>query len=214
MVRIWVLLPVLILLSSPAWAYRDNPPEPGLRYRVIEPVVGEVEVRSGPSVVGETIAIFDEKVRDVVVTGRVSVSAGRVWWEIVHKDVAGGSGWVAARFLAPIERTAGRETGYPLECTGAEPEWSLEVATEQGKFTSAEDADQSWSVADWLPARGQKGRFVVPLLSPADDGSGYLLINRTLQFCRAGSTDVEYPFDATLIAPSGAVFGGCCARGG
>lgn len=214
MLRSLVLLSALVLPATPALAIRDTPPEPGVHYRVSDRAFGAVEVKASPSIVGETVATFDASARDVVVTGRVSIGAGRMWWEVVHPGPGTATGWTASRFLTPVDESAAPETGYALECNGRGPDWLLAAAEGQARFNPVEGAPGEWKAGEWLPARGQKGRFVVALSSPQHDATGYLVVSRTLQYCRVGGTGLQYPFDATLIAPSGMVLGGCCYRAG
>jgi uncharacterized membrane protein len=211
-----VALPLIVVAMLLAWApvaaIQEATPEPEWRYRVSGiPADGTLNVRARAGTTSDVVGRLEGDAAGIVVTGVRQEVRGSVWWQIVFPDAMRGTGWVNARYLTPQDPGAERETGFPLACSGTEPFWSLRLADGTGIMEQMDGERASWGTGDWLSARGRWGRYAVPLT--AEDGrTGYTVISRTYHFCSDGMSDMQYPYDATIITPADNVLGGCCRR--
>ncbi len=86
-----------------------------------------LNVRSFPGTDGAIIARIPPHMGGLRWNGESAAVAGGTWWELVHPDLPGGTGWVNARFLEAEEGGVG----------AAEPQ----IATAQAGFGEAQDHD-------------------------------------------------------------------------
>jgi hypothetical protein len=86
-----------------------------------------LNVRSFPGTDGAIIARIPPHMGGLRWNGESAAVAGGTWWELVHPDLPGGTGWVNARFLEAEEGGVG----------AAEPQ----IATAQAGFGQAQDHD-------------------------------------------------------------------------
>ncbi|MGY6643663.1 MAG: hypothetical protein ACXIVD_00435, partial [Salinarimonas sp.] len=78
-----------------------------LSYRVIGVAMGDaLNIRSFPGTDGEIIARASPDAEGLRWNGQSAAVAGATWWELVHPDLPGGTGWVNSRFLEAQEGVA------------------------------------------------------------------------------------------------------------
>jgi uncharacterized membrane protein len=211
----WLILNLLLLVTSPAITDQLSAPEPAVTYRVVNVAAADVlRVRSQPEATAPVIGNLPANATGIILTG-VRQNVGQAsWWQIIVDETAGGAGWVNSRFLAVADPTAKREIGFGLRCIGTEPFWSLEIANGQASFTTPEGERWLWKAHSWQDAAGHEPgqRFVIQLDNQSSDASGWAAVSRQQQFCSDGMSDLEYPYDLIVATPTGRVLGGCCAR--
>lgn len=194
-------------------------PEPGWTYRVVD-VAGDdqLNVREQPGVGAPVVATLAPDASRIVVSGlRMRVGAG-VWWEIHHGATPRSTGWVNARFLAPVDPGVEPDTGFALRCSGTEPFWSLEVDGAQAQFSTPQPDEKLpvWRASSWMNAANMRPgmTFVVRLYGDGQSDPGVAAISRPREpdACTDFMSDFEYPYDATVLTPEGRVLAGCCTR--
>lgn len=208
--RISKSLATAILICAPAVALAipQATPEPGRAYRVVDVAAGDtLTIRAAPHAQAERVGELAADAPSVHVAGTRVEAEGSVWWQVLQGD---GTGWVNARYLTLVDPAADPEQDYPLLCSGTEPFWNVVVRDDQAAFEVPGEAPVPWKAGPMTQASGSLGRYAVRL--EADGDVGYLTASRNYHFCSDGMSDINFPFDAILIAPGGEVYGGCCAR--
>jgi hypothetical protein len=78
-----------------------------LSYRIIGVALDDaLNIRSFPGTDGEIIARASPDAEGLRWNGQSAAVAGATWWELVHPDLPGGTGWVNSRFLEAQEGVA------------------------------------------------------------------------------------------------------------
>jgi uncharacterized membrane protein len=214
-IRVVCFFWVISLSAMQAHAVENTVPEPGIPY-ALKGVsqTDQLNVRSQPGADSEVIGSLSPATSKVLLTGVRQALAKSIWWQIIFPKAASGTGWVNAQFLVPAGGVDNEETNYPLSCIGTEPFWSLYTNGQQAKYSFLE-SEQNFQASQWINARGLRGHFVIRLRSGNlnDSSQGYATVLRNHNFCSDGMSDIQYPFDVTVITPAGQVYGGCCSRG-
>jgi uncharacterized membrane protein len=194
---------------------RDDRPEPGLRYRVVNVAAGDtLNLRGDPSKTAPTIGSLSPSETGIIVTGVSQSVEGATWWQVFHGAAEKSTGWVNAHFLAPVDSPGEPESNFSLRCVGTEPFWSLDLTAGQAIFTGLEGEQLRWRASPWrqVVGFGPGQRFTIGLGSTEDAHEGWLAVSRAQQFCTDGMSDLEYPYDVIMTIPRGDILGGCCAR--
>ncbi|SFB11801.1 SH3 domain-containing protein [Poseidonocella pacifica] len=159
-----------------------------------------LNIRAAPTVQGQDIGDLSASASGVEVTG-----AQDGWLRITHE---GGPAWVSARYM---RRQPGSEAllGRPLQCSGTEPFWSLQVGADgQLTFRTPEGAETAFAAGDSISSAN---RSDVALIRSAE-GTAQLLVSR--RACSDGMSDIIYGLTSDLLleAPMGMrLLSGCCS---
>jgi hypothetical protein len=124
---IWVWLAIMVM-SGPAFA-AETTPDPALRYQVVDVAADDqLNVREQPGVDARVLGRLAPHADNLIITGAVMEVGGSDWWEIVFVEGYLSRGWVNGRFLEAMDLDWDeRERDYPMQCSGTEPFWSLEL---------------------------------------------------------------------------------------
>jgi uncharacterized membrane protein len=122
-------------------------------------------------------------------------------------------GWIASRFLEPVEMTTLGESSIPvgLSCSGTEPFWALGLQEATGTYSHPEDGDSEFVLDSVAVAEGYLGSPALVTLATEDSR----VIEATIlgAECSDGMSDRSYGWTVTmqLIAPGQRRFlTGCC----
>lgn len=208
--RAAALLALALLLAAPPAPAESLPPE----YFQVTALAADdpLAVRAKPSAEAESLGALPGGAGPIeVVATRM---AGQTEWAQILWDER--PGWVAARYLEPIEPERLGRTALPvgLVCSGTEPFWALTL--------------QSQSEADWLVpllderaerrigwALGAGGRqgwpAAIRFSDAAGEDAGVMIVRPGL--CSDGMSDRDYGWLAafqTYLDGQPAFFEGCC----
>lgn len=185
-------------------------PDPGLSYAVKGVAAHDrLNVRSHPGAGSEIVGSLAYDARGILLTGRRMTEGSSVWWETIIPGGPGGTGWINHRYLAA--EPGDGQPGYPLQCVGTEPFWSLKLTAGSGVFSDP-DGTVTLSTSGWIKSRNSPAVFAISMRRGDADrtGEGYTAVRRAS--CSDGMSDFAYPFEATVILPDQTVFDGCCSR--
>lgn len=135
------------------------------------------------------------------------------WGRIVHGE---GNGWVALRFLTPVEpeRVGGSPIPTGLICTGTEPFWSIATDApdavtfaEPGPGGIAEDRAR----VEWAGAASGRSGFPAAVRARGAVAD-YALVLRPAA-CNDGMSDRDYGWTADLMTGA-RLLTGCCRLDG
>lgn len=135
------------------------------------------------------------------------------WGRIVHGE---GNGWVALRFLQPVEPARVGDSPIPtgLTCTGTEPFWSLATDApdavtfaEPGPDGIAEDRAR----VQWAGAASGRSGFPAALRARGA-AADYALVLRPAA-CNDGMSGRDYGWSAEVLTGE-RLLTGCCRLGG
>lgn len=181
-------------------------PDPGLRYSVDGP--GPLVLRAAPDPAAPQAGALAAGSVGLVLTGRVSGSGEGAFWEILPPGAGDRPAWVAARRLV-----AGDPDPAPpvLQCSGTEPFWGLKLAAGEARMSRPGAPDGLMKAGPRRMAAGDP-RVEVRRLSAPGRGVGQVVVIRRTSGCSDGMSDLTYPYETVVTAPSGEVLSGCCRR--
>jgi uncharacterized membrane protein len=207
-IGVWL---AIMVMSGPAFA-AETTPDPALRYQVVDVAADDqLNVREGPGVDARVLGGLAPHADNLIITGAVTDVGGSDWWEIVFVEGYLSRGWVNGRFLEAMDLDwDARERDYPMQCSGTEPFWSLELEDGEASYSDPDGETLTMRASQWRKARGLFGTFAVQLEHQGE--VGYASVWRERFYCSDGMSDIRYPFGTVLIRPDGEVFAGCCRR--
>lgn len=132
------------------------------------------------------------------------------WGQVVHGE---GNGWVALRYLAPVEPARVGPSPIPvgLFCSGTEPFWSLRI-TGPDRLTFAEPGEGAEPLEDdariaWAAQASGRSGFPAALRAAGETGDYALLLRPAA--CSDGMSDRLYGWTADVLAGD-RLLTGCC----
>jgi uncharacterized membrane protein len=143
----------------------------------------------------------------------VIVKGSAEWGRVIGPDA---DGWIAMRFLEPVEVPAISNTLIPegLACYGTEPFWNLSISSANGiKISTPDEPEASYKMQSAISAVGRNNRFSV--IGGEGAARIAIVLARDAE-CSDGMSDRNYPWRADVLRelPGSAdfphAFEGCC----
>jgi len=140
-------------------------------------------------------------------------------YEVIETDETGkwgkilwleGSGWVALKYMVPIQVEQLLQTEVPvgLVCAGTEPFWTIELQSQQTAVFTTSEFTNSLSVVAAKPSRNGAG-FPVAVELQSEHYSTISVLKRAA--CADGMSDISYGWTIdTAIQPQLQLLSGCC----
>jgi len=147
------------------------------------------------------------------------IAAGSKPYEIIETDESGnwgrilwleGSGWVALRFMEPIQVEQLAKTAVPvgLVCAGTEPFWTLELQSQQTALFTTSESNNSLSVTSAESSRNQS-TYPVAVELQSESYSAISVLRRSQ--CADGMSDISYSWAVDVVMqPELQLLSGCC----
>jgi uncharacterized membrane protein len=186
--------------------------EPGF-YAVTGVAAGDVlNIRAEPDPKSDILESLEPGARPVEVL-ETRTEGSTEWGRVLSGDA---NGWVAMRFLQPIEVPVIAGTDIPdgLACGGTEPFWGARLSTADGiVFAPIEGPETAFPISRALNAVGRNSRFAV--LGEAGGTRASAIIAR-FETCTDGMSDRDFGWriDLLLEKPGDAGYPqlheGCC----
>ena len=208
--RALVVVVAAALLAGPAAAFYE--------YKVTGVAAGDVlNIREDVASAGQVssariVGTIPADATGVEGTGVTVEIGGSLWRQVTHGGV---TGWVAARFLSPVEDASGDRPPADLHCGGTEPFWSMTFsaasAVREDPFATGGTARFAYVPAPGRFASGRRHVWSVMLRPAAGSQAATAVFIRT-DACSDGMSDFTYPIEFVLSGsgPDGPVLSGCC----
>jgi len=167
-----------------------------------------LNVRARPSVTAEDLGDLAGGAAPLEV---LETDARGEWGRILWRE---GDGWVALRYLSPLEppRVAGTALPLGLRCAGTEPFWSATLTAPGALRIDQLGADAPRDAILVASAESRNGLKFPVALEARDQAAHYTLLVRPAQ-CTDGMTERNYGWSADLLwrrADGMALLSGCC----
>lgn len=209
-VRKLILMSVLAIFAGPAQADYE--------YKVTGVAAGDVlNIREDVASAGQVssariVGTIPPGAAGIRGTG-VTVTVGANLWRQV--SYGGVTGWVAARFLAELDRADSGSPPDRLQCSGTEPFWSMNFsgskAVLEDLFSGSETRKSDFVTTPGRYAEGR--RHVWSVMAKAADGSkGATAAFIRTDACSDSMSDFTFPIEFVLTehGPDGLILSGCC----
>ena len=147
------------------------------------------------------------------------IASGSKPYEIIETDPSGdwgrilwleATGWVALRFMEPIqvEQLAKTEVPVGLVCAGTEPFWTFEIQSQQSALLTTSESTQSLSVTNAESSRNYAA-FPAAVELQSDNYSAVSVLRRSQ--CADGMSEINYSWTVDIVKqPELEVLSGCC----
>ena len=148
------------------------------------------------------------------------LASGSKPYEILETDANGewgriiwleGDGWVALRFMQPIEVETLANTQVPvgLTCVGAKPFWTLEIKSQKVGVISTQEEIKAMNIANTATSRNGN-QFPVAVELQTNNNSATTTLRRAQ--CSDGMGGLRYEWAADiLVKPQFTLLSGCCS---
>lgn len=98
----------------------------------------------------------------------------------------------------------------PLQCTGTEPFWSMELTAEDARLSGPGQDDRILQTATPQNVANRSGHWVVPLEDRTGAADAYAVVQEGR--CGDGMSDSDDTYDVLLIGAGAEPVAGCCQR--
>jgi uncharacterized membrane protein len=186
--------------------------EPGF-YAVTGVAAGDVlNIRAEPDAKAEILEILEPGARPVEVL-ETRTEGSTEWGRVLAGD---GNGWVAMRFLEPIEvpMLAGTDIPDGLACSGTEPFWGARFTSANGiVFAPMEGPEITFPISRAVNAVGRNSRFAA--LGETASNRATAIIAR-FETCTDGMSDRDFGWRIDLLLEKPGddsypqLYEGCC----
>lgn len=158
-----------------------------------------LNIRTEPNSTSEIIGALTPDAANIEVVG------AQDGWALLN--IGERSGWASMRYLAAASEQPSH--GYPAQCFGTEPFWSL-INADEMIFELAGEEPLRLDPADGGTASGYSGKFFA--LGENSEASLFAMIAR--EACNDGMSDRAFGLSVDLLVTSEgstALFSGCCS---
>lgn len=188
---IGALVLLVSIIIAPAFAM-----EPFPSYYRVDGVAADdrLNVRAEPNASAAIVDALEPDAQPVEVLETVDV-AGRPWGRLALGE---GDGWVAMRFLAPVEveLISGTQVPAGLQCSGTEPFWGVKLGATALEYSAIDQPKLSLPITGATSAAGRSHRFA---LVGEDKTTRMTAILSRGERCSDGMSDANYGWRIDLL---------------
>lgn len=164
-----------------------------------------LNVRAAPTSASEDIGDLasDSKTYEILETDS-SGAWGRILW-------LEGSGWVALRYMKPVNIPLLANTLVPvgLTCVGAEPFWTLEIKSQKVGVISTPEETKPMTIVNTTSSRNGR-HFPIAVELQTNSNTAIATLRRSQ--CSDGMSGLSYQWAADIIVnPQFTLLSGCCS---